>query len=491
MYWGNSNHALNTAYNGRVLLVRETLEVENNLRKAQRKYLARPRSGIRKLYGGRFAEALCDMPDFLTDVYAHIADPHTKRNLRIAGGQQLIDDGELAAGSWVPRQTVKVNVKRNEWAKIKKGAVSMPRTVFDLGITSSLAGYRITKLLKQAMVAPISVEGHEFEFCATPSFETLTSVFGKLITPPSKSYFVYFSDDACWAYADKGGHVHRYNVDISKCDISHTGALFDELLALTPPEGKENMTRLIEQLRSGVTVQSPEDKAIKFKLRPATGEPMLLSGSTLTTLVNNLANVLIGECLNRCADQGALGEKDLIAAVAQAGYVITLERCDNIEQVQFLKHSPIMTDTGDYAPCINYGVALRASGFCNGDLPGRGDFNTRARKFQHELLQGMFPYCTSGFIEAMKGATHGHQSLGARADAQIAKLTQSKHADYTERPTTTFLDESHARRYGVTCAAMDSFVEICARMGPGDTVDHPVGRAILALDYGVVFDNAV
>jgi hypothetical protein len=472
-----------------VLLCRETLEVETHLRKAQADYLALERSPIRSAVAERFKESCSDSPDFLTDVFAHIADPHAKRDLRIQGGLELLETGRVAEPSWVYQGKVNVAVKRREWAKIKSGSVSIPRTVFDLGVTSSLAGYRLTKTLKTAMEAALVVGGDMYQFCSTPSFDALTNAFDSLIAPLNRSSFIYFSDDACWSFVGPGGEVHMYNVDISKCDISHTEALFNELQALTPHDVKDNMRRLIEQLRSGITIRAPEDPEIKFTLRRSDGSPVLLSGSTLTTLINNLANILIGECLNKASRAGILHEAGLIEAVAQSGYVITLTRCHQVEHLQFLKHSPIMTTEGCYKPCINYGVALRASGFCHGDLPGRGDIEVRARSFQKQLWHGMFPYCSSPFIDALKATVADATSLGERADAQVRRMVESKHADHTPRATTVFLDSSHARRYDITESTLTSLTYTCQEVGFGCCIDEPASRAILALDYGVVFDS--
>lgn len=386
MVHANNNHSLNTAFNNRILLVRDN---ENQLRANQATYLAQRREP-RVIYQQAFLVGLNDHPDEIEDIIAHINDPHPKRQLRIDALKDLLAIGDIGAESWLRGGSAKAVLKKDELSKTSKGLPKPGRIVCDLGVTASLRGFRLTKYLKHVMTESIvTSSGDEYQFCIKPDVDTLTEVFAKLINPPHRSYFVYFSDDSCYSVRDAEGVVHIYNVDISKCDISHTPSLFEELLHLTPPQAQETMEKLIDQCRADLVIQSPEDKSIRLRLRSAGNEPHLLSGSTLTTLINNLACTTVGECLNSCTDYTLIGGEPvaMIAAVAECGYDVTMEKCERPEDIQFLKNSPILTTSDEYRPMLNLGVLLRATGICRGDLPGRGDINQRAAYFQQQLLK--------------------------------------------------------------------------------------------------------
>jgi len=332
----------------------------------------------------------------------HHADPHPKVLLRKQAYKEMteectnVDDYSL----WV--KSVLWKLKKNEWAKPGK----KPRSIGDLGVAASLLGFRLTNFMKTAQAAEdIEVNGGTICFCKSPDPFELKKHFENLLDPPGRFYYLYFSDDACLAIRNPNGGVDRYNLDISSCDASHSTELFRLLERLTPRGlPRDDMERLVAQCKLPLRVVSRVDPNVKIVLQPLTER--LYSGSTITTAINNCANICIGLAISQLDYTGVLGPDgssfELINAAAQAGYIVTgTNPLTHFEDVQFLKNSPVLDNHGDWHPMLNFGVFLRSSGTCNGDLPGHGPLKERAEAFQRGLLKCTFPYCTSEVIDRM------------------------------------------------------------------------------------------
>jgi hypothetical protein len=293
-----------------------------------------------------------------------------------------------------------VKFKKDEWAKPGK----KPRCIGDLGVAASLQGFKVTEMLKKAMAAqPLVYRGFTFEFCAAPEPTVLASIFHKLLQPPGLGYMVYFSDDSCIAFRI-GGEIRVYNMDISSCDASHGARMFEDLVTITPAVAQPDMLVLTDQCRLPVRVHSVHNPREFVLLQGKT--PKLYSGSTITTIMNNFANINIGIAIaDRFHSGEVLGPEDVIAAAATSGYIVTLDPCETMYDIQFLKHSPVFDTEGGLRAMLNFGVLLRASGTCHGDLPGRGSIEKRARMFQGALLHGMYPRTHAPILTVMKSHT--------------------------------------------------------------------------------------
>jgi hypothetical protein len=337
----NTNLTINRAFNGRLLHIRDG---EEAYRTAQAAFIALHLDSeihrhLRTAFNAEYEPA-----DFMTDVIAHIHDPHPKKKAREEAMANIIDEGISSEELWLINHRVKMKLKKSELAKFGK----VGRVIADLGVAASLVGYRITHNMKDAMARPFCLSGRsEFEFLIAPSAEGLQRVFDRLIAPPLESYFVYFSDDSCYAVR-YNGRVYQFNVDISKCDMSHTPALFELLYHLTPPHDQPNMRRLIQQCAADLVITAPESRLgrCKVRLRSKGGAPRLLSGSTLTTLINNIACLLIYQSFLYIT--GEPTEAKLISAAATCGYIITAAVCNKPEEIQFLKYSPCMDPDARY-----------------------------------------------------------------------------------------------------------------------------------------------
>lgn len=399
----------------------------------------------------------------------HHSDPHPKKALRQQSWQELNETGDRYSRLWLKK--VKYKMKKNEIAKPGK----VPRMIGDLGVAASLQGFRTTKFLKNAQAAePVVYKEGTIEFIASPDPGKLEEVFAKLLDPPGRYYMALFSDDSCFSIRTPTG-VDVYNVDISKCDASHTERLFDALVLITPSQAREDMKVLTEQCELPIQLQSLYDKKRSVLLQPK--HKLLYSGSTLTTAINNLANILIGKAFADCEYSGP---DSLMLAAKSAGYVITLESCDIPEDIQFLKHSPVFDTMGRMRPLMNLGVLLRLSGTCNGDLPGRGDLQARAVAFQDSLLQGAYPYANFTILDNLKAECGGgNLKTQAVCDKMFEyKVCRSGYEVFTADPRSLY------KRYRLTDLEI-SDIETFATLGYQGHFSGPSVDKILGKDYGL------
>jgi len=405
-----------------------------------------------------------------TEARKHHSDPHEKKNIRIQAWEELKANGTVFDRLWL--KLVKYKMKKNEIAKPGK----VPRTIGDLGVAASLQGFRLTKFLKSAQAAePIDYLDGEIEFIQSPDPFKLEEVFSKLIEPPGRYYMALFSDDSCFSIRTPTG-VHVYNVDISKCDASHSDCLFDAIVQVTPSVAQHDMTVLTEQCGLPIHLQSVADKAKSVLLQPKTR--MLYSGSTLTTSINNLANQLIGMSFAEC---DYTGPESLMAAAAKVGYVVTLEACHQMEDIQFLKHSPVFDTHGRMRPLMNLGVLLRLSGTCNGDLPGRGDLRARAESFQASLLSGAYPYADFTILQNLKrhAGTANVQTDKVVADLFQYKTLRNGYEQYLVDP------DSMYRRYALTPLEQSDLEDGFANLGYEGVFGGDAFNKVLGKDYGL------
>jgi len=325
----------------------------------------------------------------------HHADPHPKQRLRVEAFREMTENGWIGDPDhlWIRRAVWKM--KRLEWAKPGK----KPRMIVDLKTPASLLGFRLMEALKRAQSREdLEINGGLVHFCKSPDPFEMQHIFEELHNPTKRFYFVYFSDDACFAVHTPEG-IKRYNLDISSCDASHSPALFELLVRLFPSEQRHDVQRLVDQCQAPLKIIATQNPKMQVVIKPT--RPMLYSGSTITTAINNLANILIAHALSKLTEFSAMS---IERAAASVGYIVTgTEPLENYHDLQFLKHSPVFDADELIRPMLNLGVLLRSSGVCHGDLPGRGPLRPRAEAFQRGLLQGMYPKTDLPWLQQTPG----------------------------------------------------------------------------------------
>lgn len=396
--YGNNNANISQAF-ARLTKSRQPLikGYEQWMQQKQREYIRNNLDFI-EIVRDLLKYGLDDYTTMIDECIEHYADPHEKKDERICAFNDIMDQNLIEHHLWyADRKFTEYKFKKMEIAKPdnKPG-----RMTGNLQCPASLQGFRLTNYLKYALAADdIDFLGGDIHFCPAPSAVGLEEVFKNLLSPPRRFYFVYFSDDSCLSYRTKSGNVLRCNLDISSCDASHTGELFDLLVSITPDRAKNDMQRLVDQCKTPITIFDVNNRSRRVTLKPK--HARLYSGSTLTTFINNLANILIASTIAKAEVETY---EDIIQAASTCGYVVTCQPCDDFHKLQFLKHSPVLDINGRLRALLNPGVLFRLIGTCKGDLPGRSTepFRDRAERFQAGLLQGAYPRVRAPLIDTLK-----------------------------------------------------------------------------------------
>jgi len=450
------------------------LRVEETYKNAQRNFISRP--DVKKILddwlGTAGFEEYEDIPESIRK-YAH--RPHPKRDLRIHTRDELNASGDMQSRLFV--RGVLYKMKMEEIGKIGK----FPRMIGDLGVAASLQGFYITELLKYAMRDnPIFLNDMECQVVIDPKPGTLIDVFTKLINPPKRGFFALYSDDACLSIRIDG-EVRMFNLDIASCDTSHTGKLFERLVETTPARVRDDMNKLKEQCQLPIRVVDVNDPRNVVVLKP--NEPTLYSGSTLTTVINCLANVLIFLSI---ATSDIRAPSDINDAAERAGYIVTgtkpEDECKTYHQIQFLKHSPVYDTKGKLRPMKNLGVLLRSMGSAMRDLPGTGPLNPRASAFMKGFLHGTYPYAHIKFVDTIK--THFQDAtVDQKMHAYVKKHVS--HEVYDEYEEWSVDDAEYGQRYGLTKQETDEMNELATYAKLETTIECEAINKVLKLDYGL------
>jgi hypothetical protein len=336
----------------------------------------------------------------------------------------------------------------------------------------------------------IVVNGVSARFVASPKTSALQEAFDNLITPERRGFFCYFSDDSCFSIR-VGKRILRFNVDISGCDASHGTEVFNALIQITPKNLRSGMRVLVEQLCLPIVIRSQQGPG---KVRGGFGTPTLFSGSTITTVINNVANLLIFIVLSRVIlreneDVDSIAKKFTLA-IEEIGYVGTgfskSEMCQKVEDLQFLKYSPALDHQGNYRPLLNLGVWFRSTGTCHGDLPGSSkkySIEQRAATFQLSLIRGMFPRVTCEYISQLAAAVQRNVSSTLLIDCQRVVEKQLQYKIDSDTESFHFNVEDFFSRYGLTPLEIMEAKEF-ADAGVYEHTSGSFASKILLKDYG-------
>jgi hypothetical protein len=490
----------------RLLKCRGTLAEELKFQIDQKNFLSTHQhvlDDMRKIYEPYFE----DWAGAEEECHQHYDDPHPKRDLRMQAYDELVHgegrswkDPGLFSRMWLRKVTYKM--KKDEFAKPGK----MPRMIGDLGVAASLQGFRLTDLYKTAMSKEDLQYGNmRIHFCKAPTTVELRAAFKNLLDPPlgCKYYFVYFSDDSCLSVRHADGSVSIYNLDISGCDGSHTSAVFDALVSTTPAIAQADMQVLVDQCKlpiviyfngeperaeeiaDAVSLSSDSEVAGRASicLQPLdvltqTIGPRLYSGSTITTIINNLACVLGAISVQ---ESNAETGDEICAAFANVGYKMTCEKAEDYSDIQFLKNSPAYDVNGELQPLLNIGVLLRTAGTCKGDLPGtkRQTFEARYNEYMGSVLNGMYPGISFPLVDAMRKWT---ATPTKASDAATQHLRDYKHVFEGEA---TFTASEVYRRYKLNDLEIAELDQDFAPNGYGWYYASSGASKILTKDYGL------
>jgi hypothetical protein len=461
--YSNSNYNQRLAFR-RITAVREPESPGNHERlfQAQATFLAANGEFIEQL-ARHVARPLEQFNGNLTEALDHYADPHVKKALRIHAMSHLRYSEMINRRVWM--KTARCFLKLDEIGKVLK----YPRNLFSLGVEASLEGFRLAEYLKSAFARrDVQLNRGSVRFVKSNDYDLLVDAFRLLDAPPADFFMIVFSDDACLAVRE-AGVVKRYNLDISSCDSSHGAELFAALVTICG-EHRDDAQALVDQCSAPIRIFDLSHPSRFLQLEPS--RPMLYSGSTLTTVVNGLAQLFIAKAI----DASDLTQDGIMLAARNVGYIVTLDFCPTMHHIQFLKYSPVRDAHGVWQPLLNLGVLLRTSGNCRGDLPGRGDLLQRALARQAGLLLSLYPHFRFSLIDALRSK--------ARDVKPVTMAEDLRHHAVTPREMIHISDEEVCERYGGT-QQYYALLELVLQAGPQIAIATPFTDAVYNKDYGL------
>lgn len=316
--------------------------------------------------------------------------PHAKRKLRMqvhSNDQSYLDvydDGS---------KPVEYKLKPGELLTRGK-----KRGIGDLGAKRTQVSAWCIAQLKTAWAIPFKLKNAESRFIPSPDKTTLKETFDWLATSNRGEFrFAYFSDDCSFSIGTSDG-LFMANGDISQCDGSHYDSVFDTLFSILTddvhPVYYDALLHAFDTLGRPLIFRNKFN--YKEKVKYVFNSKRLYSGSVLTTLVNNYANLLIFFAFcKRCPDFSVVTRAqcaELYRLSAQdVGYIVKCKHCPLREDLQFLKHSPVLCSDGDYIPIMNLGTFFRGFGAVHGDLShvygnSKVPLATRARRYLSDVV---------------------------------------------------------------------------------------------------------
>lgn len=405
--------------------------------------------------------------------------PHAKKKLRVMTDELI---NRQCNDRFNDEEDVLFKLKNFEMLVANK-----KRGIGDLGAVRTNATAWCFDYIKDAMAGRYLHKGYRFEFVSKPDVHVIKRVLEELVSPIKGVYYVYFSDDCCVSASCCDGVVY-FNGDISQCDGSHFSTLDIALKFLSVDNfGKEHcftdtVKRAFSFLSRPLLFRNKFCKRnkIQYKFRGM----KMYSGFAGTTVVNNIANMLIGLMLQRlCPDPAKVTKKEFQDLYVQAaylvGYNVTVGVCECPEDLQFLKMSPSVVD-GVLTPYMNIGVHLRGFGTFPYDLPGRGELRARAETFNSDVVKSRVHWGHHAIYDAFKHHIIAHSEVHLSGSVYAACFE-----DKVFGMNSTYIPlESIARRY--RCSVYDlrelcSYIK-CARYG--DLVNLPILSTIYKKDYG-------
>lgn len=324
----------------------------------------------------------------------HAPDPHDKRVARIHALSEIYDRSLAHMEVW---QVVmfQIRMKNDETARPGK----YPRTIGDFGVHASLQGAFFTGLCKDFLDENyFHYNGGRCKFIGQCTASVLDKMFNDMIS--SDSYRIdhaIFSDDSLFSII-VNGERRFFDVDIASCDISHTVHLFDLLIKIFP-QGHV-IRRLVMQCQCKMKIKSLSHRDRYVVIQPK--GPMLSSGSTITTLINTIACLLLFIAFSLVPDED-VGVDAFQLAAEQVGYHCTINEVFRPCDMRFLRRQPVKDLDGEWHAMLVPGTMFRTLGITKVDLPNSHlTMLERGRIFQGQLIQGFYAEVNCPFLTYLK-----------------------------------------------------------------------------------------
>lgn len=376
--------------------------------------------------------------------------------------------------------------------KFKMFEVAKPgkagRMFIDLGSNRTCYHPLIPEVAKHCMEFKFEKDFYSVWYFSSPRPPDLTELFREIENSGLTKwfgmtlYFVYFSDDSILVYKDEKG-TQRFNLDISSNDVTNSSATFMYLYYLCSKMGadRNDTLELINQANSTIRIRDKEESFL-LKIKPT--RPCEMSGSVLTTLVNNCATSRTAfSIISAVQRNNKINENIIIAACRAVGYTVTCEVCECMEDLQFLKHSPHMSNKGIVA-MMNLGVVFKKFGTVQGDLT-----SVQCKGLSPKTQVGVEAYYASITGGLCKGVTNPFNTV--LIDKFAPDTSRATHMLYILKDGDWNMAEyivdndSLAKRYGVDVGEMLAALELYKKCGHNEVVKHDFFTTVLKKDYGI------
>jgi len=318
-------------------------------------------------------------------------------------------------------------------------------------------------------------------FVKSPDLDELRQTFADLIQPPTPVYAVYFSDDACVSVKCSDG-VLNVNSDLSAADGSNYAPIFDLLREAMSVDSRfdRDVHGAFKQLETVCVITNPEKGKQKVKLTPYK-DPILYSGSVLTTSVNNQANTVIMIRFSKFhyfeGMTKQLAIEGLERAAWECGFILKCEVCPTYHHIQFLKYSPCINTSGSLEAVKNLGCAMRGYGTVIGDYPGRSrmGLEKRIRTFNSEVIRSRQHDGNHVISDAFRH--HIVRDRVAISKTYMEEMVTGRQLGYVD-------SNELAIRYGLSSCALEELAGMIIIAQPGEIIAGPMLDVIFAKDYG-------
>jgi hypothetical protein len=320
-----------------------------------------------------------------------------------------------------------------------------------------------------------------------------------------------FSDDMSFQYKTDNVHL-LFDADISSCDSGNTLANFYLLGAILCRMGAtlEMVRTSFARLREPIMMRNPSEPSEYLEMKPKT--IFQGSGCPETTSVNNIASTSIAlafqsfihyynqhdfqsqlvkpsgtKAYNGSFDDAPreVQEEILQLAAASVGHVITIEWHDKPEQLQFLKYSPALTDSGTWTLFRNLGAILRSFGTCDGDITAKM-LNVTNKQFSimslEDKMEQFMNAIVCGLVNEPKHIIM--DALRARFPNKRHKIASSYH-DTEFRGNLSVPLSSLQNRYGGEEAEWHYLAAQIKEMKLGTHAPSDLVARIMKIDYGL------
>lgn len=414
--------------------------------------------------------------------------PHTKRKLRRTVHQQHWQflDGDK-------------DMSRPIEAKLKPGEVlasaGKARMIADLGVNNTQITACQIAACKEAMIHPYTLGCHESRFIGGPDHDILSDTFTWLSNPSNDGgiRFAYFSDDCSASCMCSDGPL-IFNGDISQCDGSHRLGLFNVVKDILTTDvfgnyhsASHSILQAFSLLGNSFNVRNPFE--YKEKVQYKFMEPKLYSGSSLTTIINNFANLSIFFSMVKLAPDTRIYTRDQMAklyvkAAENVGYIVKCSLCERIEQLQFLKHFPCLGSDGQYHAIMSLGTFFKGFGRVYGDIsPAYGTkevpLQVRLARYNRDVAVSRLGWGNHDINSAFDAITKPHCGYSDNSIREV--LTNKSTGGFRD---VSFSLANLSARYSCDTDDLIELVEKIKSSTLGTFVKLPILDTIYQMDYG-------